>query len=120
LGNNDRIESINILFLTHSPFILSDIPGENIMRLEINKKTGKSRPSSTTVQTFAANIHELLADSFFLKGTLMGKFAENQLNDVIDKIKSKKQLTSDDEKLIAMIGDSFLRSSFKQLRSRHD
>ncbi|MBE2289821.1 MAG: hypothetical protein IAE95_09715 [Chitinophagaceae bacterium] len=120
LGSNDRIDAVNILFLTHSPFILSDIPGENIMRLEINKKTGKSRPAAVTVQTFAANIHELLADSFFLKGTLMGKFAEDQLNRMIDKIKSKKPLSSNDEKLIGMIGDSFLRSSFKQLRSRHD
>jgi len=115
-----RINTINILFLTHSPFILSDIPKQNIMRLEIDKKHGKSVPSTTNVQTFAANIHDLLSDSFFLEGTLIGKFAELQLNELIDKIKSKAKLNNDDEKLIAMIGDSFLRLSFEQLKKRND
>lgn len=108
-----KIKAINMLFLTHSPFILSDIAGENVMLLESDVETGMSVQLQSNAETFAANIHEMLAESFFLKGTTMGKFAEKKLNDLINKTKSGQILNIDDEKLMDIIGDSFLRSSFK-------
>lgn len=110
------IESINILFLTHSPFILSDIPSENVLRLEVTGRYRKSTPGISESQSFAANFHRLLSDSFFFNnGTLMGEFAENKINEVIDKVNEGEQLSDDDLLLINMIGDSFLKSSFYQL-----
>lgn len=112
-SEKDRINSINILFLTHSPFILSDIPSENILLLELDHKTKKSVPLPKVSQTFAANINDLLANGFFLDGTLIGKFAENLIRDVIEKIKRGDQLTEKDKTVIALVGDSFLRSSLQ-------
>ena len=110
------IESINILFLTHSPFILSDIPTENVLRLEVKGRYRKSTPGVSESQSFAANFHRLLSDSFFFaKGTLIGEFAENKINDLIDKVNEGKSLAENDYLLIEMIGDSFLKSSFYQL-----
>lgn len=76
--NELGIESINICFSTHSPFILSDIPKENVLQLreENNKYISKQ-------ETFAANIHELLADSFFLQDSFIGDFAKNKIQDLI-------------------------------------
>lgn len=75
------IEGINILFSTHSPFILSDIPGVNVLRLE------KGRPARfNQEETFGANIHDMLADSFFMGDSLIGQFAEEKINECISYI----------------------------------
>ena len=74
------LKNFNILFLTHSPFILSDIPNQNILRLE------EGEPSTREFeQTFGANIHDLLANDFFMQG-FMGEFAKNYIKDLIDDI----------------------------------
>ncbi len=112
-----RITAINILFLTHSPFILSDILSENTMLMEVTKR-GKSITVRRPEQTFAANIHDLLADSFFLEGTLMGKFAEGKINDLIDRMKENKELSIEDIQLLKLIGDPYLRSNLLEFSNR--
>ena len=72
------IESIHIIYLTHSPFILSDIPSSNILRLD----NGKIK--TIEQQTFGANIHDLLANDFFLKKGFMGQFAKEKIKEVIE------------------------------------
>jgi hypothetical protein len=76
-----RILNINIQFLTHSPFILSDIPSQNVLRLENGVPSEKEQKG-----TFGANLHDLLFDSFFLEEGFMGKFAEEKINEVINRI----------------------------------
>jgi predicted ATP-binding protein involved in virulence len=73
-----RIKNINIIFSTHSPFILSDIPSSNILKLI----EGKPQPFKENEQTFGANIHDLLANDFFLSDT-MGEFANSKVNEII-------------------------------------
>lgn len=104
------IESINLCFLTHSPFILSDIPNSNILKLKRNKK-GQSEIKDNEDETFGANINDLMADSFFLKQTLMGAFTEKKINHLIDKINAKQELHNKDIILLDRIGDTFLKSS---------
>lgn len=113
LDPDNRIKALNILFLTHSPFILSDIPAENIMLLDLDRKTQRSIPKKAISQTFAANINDLLADGFFLKGTLIGAFAETEIRSFIKNIKNQGQVSDDNKKLLEMIGDSFLKSSLQ-------
>lgn len=78
-----NVQSINILLATHSPFILSDIPSSNILRL----KDGK--PESQGEQTFGANIHELLANDFFLENGFIGEFSNEKIIDLIKYLNSK-------------------------------
>ena len=73
-----KLKSINIIFSTHSPFILSDIPSSNILRLE----NGKPSLNKFT-RTFGANIHDLLANDFFLKNGFMGEFAKKKIDGII-------------------------------------
>jgi len=110
LAGKTGIRAINIQLLTHSPFLLSDIPDNNILLLDFSGENGKSITKEAT-KTFAANINDLLADNFFLEDTLMGKFAEQQVNNLIDKIKNNVPLNDDDELLIENIGDDYLRVS---------
>ncbi|MGG5505844.1 MULTISPECIES: hypothetical protein [unclassified Myroides] len=73
-----KITNINIIFITHSPFILSDIPSQNVLKLEEGKVV-----AGNDINSFGANIHDLLADEFFLEKGFMGDFAEKKINDFI-------------------------------------
>ena len=118
------IDNINILFITHSPFILSDIPSSNILRLKTDPITKKSIPAPQTDQTFGANIHDLLANDFFLDNGFMGKFANdkiqsilkcieawNEKDDLVDKSKQKDQLY----RIIQLIGEPLVKESLMDL-----
>ena len=79
MNSVNRIKSINLCFLTHSPFILSDIPANNVLRLQ----NGKLAPIKEESDTFGANIHDLLANDFFLKDGFMGEFAKTKIQETI-------------------------------------
>ncbi len=76
-----NIKGVNILFSTHSPFILSDIPNYSILKLN----NGTVDLSNTN--SFAANVHDILADDFFLDDGFMGNFAKAKINEVIEQLK---------------------------------
>jgi hypothetical protein len=78
--NLDKIKAINIMFLTHSPYILSDIPLSNTLRLE----NGKVMPvTNSEKQTFGANIHSLLANDFFMNEGFMGEWSKRKISETI-------------------------------------
>lgn len=60
----EHIEGINLLMVTHSPFVLSDIPRSNVLIL--------SKQKEIAGETFCANIHDMLGQSF-LWSILWGK-----------------------------------------------
>lgn len=71
----EYIEGINIMLVTHSPFVLSDLPRTNVLALN-NKQ-------SDIEETFCANIHEMLGSSFFMTYS-MGDVAREQVEMVFD------------------------------------
>jgi hypothetical protein len=75
-----KITGINLLFVTHSPFILSDIPRQNVLFLD----NGKPVVDFKKKNTFGANIHDLLADSFFMGNGLIGDFAKEKIEKTIE------------------------------------
>lgn len=58
----EHLKGINIILATHSPFILSDIPLSNILRL------GDGDMDDS--ETYGANIIDILGSSFFLDATI--------------------------------------------------
>lgn len=114
-----HILSIHFLFSTHSPFILSDIHGCDVIRLE-NGKISK-HPSE---ETFASNVHDMLANEFYLRDGFMGERAKGIIQDLIHYLTSndKEQSTSgivwsvDTSKaLIKTVGESILRNRLERL-----
>ena len=73
----DNIYNINITLVTHSPFVLSDIPQNNILCLQ------KGERENQRGQTFGANIVDMLNESFFLQGTI-GDIAQSCINEVVE------------------------------------
>ena len=110
------MNQINILFATHSPFILSDIPPNNVLKLD----NGIPKEFES-IQTFGANIHDLLANEFFLEESFMGSFAQKYINDLAIDIQSLPQNQNDFnlfksyESKINLIGEPVLKNSILSL-----
>jgi len=112
-----NIKSINICFVTHSPFILSDIPSKNIMFLKV--ENGKSIQDLNLKKTFGANIHELLADTFFFEDDIyIGEFVKRQIDNILISFKKYKKdnitnIPNDDliyyKKFIATLDERILK-----------
>jgi predicted ATPase len=107
----DGIKAINVCILTHSPFVLSDIPASRVLLLERDDK-GQSLVRENKSESFAANINDLLADNFFLEETLIGDYATEKIDALIDRINDNKPLAGDDA-LIESIGDPYLKASLR-------
>lgn len=75
------IRNINVILVTHSPFVLSDIPKTNVLFL----KDG-SPNYDMQMNTFGANIHHLLKNGFFLPGLPMGEFAHRKIDVIFAKL----------------------------------
>ena len=113
--NFERIKQIQILIATHSPYILSDVPIQNLLMLE----NGEKRDSKITEQTFGANIYDLLKNQFFMTAPV-GEIARNKINEIIEFANSNS--ISDDEKqlenyicYVKNLGDSYLRNTLEYL-----
>lgn len=78
LGFQDRC-SLNVIITTHSPFILSDIPDTNILYL----KDGHPEDKSGFINPFAANVNDILKQSFFLNNGFIGKFAQRKIKRLV-------------------------------------
>ena len=129
LSQNKNIK-IHFIVTTHSPFLLSDIPKQNIIFLDTykkdeddNQKEGNCKVVDGTKQTFGANIHTLLTDSFFMEGGLMGEFAKQKINEIIKNLKDKKYKYTKKEKTkvlltIESIGEPFLKSKLLDMYNR--
>jgi predicted ATP-binding protein involved in virulence len=127
---NDKIKNKKIHFIltTHSPFVLSDIPKENVIFLEKYKKNEdknqeegncKNATKYIELKTFGANIHTLLSDGFFMSDGLMGEFAKSKISEILDFFNDKEKLKTIEEKqikpIIESIGEDFLRNKLLDL-----
>ena len=115
LENTDlKDRKINLFFSTHSPFILSDLPKENIIFLEKGKQV---HPFEDGKQTFGANIHTLLSHGFFMKDGLMGEFAKDKIDTAITYL-NQKILTQDEldycENIISIIGEPIIKRELQR------
>lgn len=95
--NFSKIKGLHFIFVTHSPFILSDIPSINVMRLS------NGQFSEDSQLTFGANIYDILKDNFFLENGAMGKFAEESINTVISFIENGEEKAYSEESILDLI-----------------
>jgi ABC-type dipeptide/oligopeptide/nickel transport system ATPase component len=116
-------ESISVHFIitSHSPFILSDIPKENVIFLKKDENTAKCVNDTNNVhfETFGANIHTLLADGFFMKDGLMGEFAKNKISKILNFLNDKNKFIdmpiNEIKSTIKLIGEPFLKDKLLKM-----
>ncbi|MEV9525160.1 AAA family ATPase [Aliarcobacter butzleri] len=115
---------IHIIITSHSPFLISDLPKENVIFLEKGKQV---YPFEDGKQTFGANIHTLLSHGFFMKDGLMGEFAKDKIQSIIkyhediekkeiletDTIEYKTKKQKEFWQIQSIIGDDYLKQVIK-------
>lgn len=90
-------KTIQLIITSHSPFIASDFLQSQLLLLRKGKAadilpvsgepaTGLCMINETIEHTFGANIHELLADSFFLDGAHIGQLAKRTIYKILDQL----------------------------------
>ena len=103
-------KEFHLIITSHSPFILSDIPKQNIIFLDTynKEKSEKKYPNlnfdgfkdgncinvtnEIDIKPFGANIHTLLSDSFFMDKGLMGEFAKNKIEKIMKFLNSDENI----------------------------
>lgn len=116
----DPENKIQLVISTHSPYVASDIPKSNIIMLKRAKNTTcEIQDMSTIPETFGANIHELLANSFFMEHGTIGEFAKGKINELIKYLKEEgiTPIGSDDEAqiLIDIIGEPIIKKKLQSM-----
>lgn len=113
-------KDIQVILTSNSPFIVSDLPKHNI--IFIGKKAGGNGMIDALVnkkQTFAANIHTLLSDSFFIDGELIGDFAKEKINWLINILSGDIENIRANEKkirkLINLIGEPIIKNKLMSM-----
>lgn len=121
------LQSVNVTLITHSPFVLSDIPMSNVLCLT------RDGVSPFYDRTFAANIHDLFNNTFVLPDTI-GELAKTKIKELVDFYYQKKDemnLAEVDDRpldprkigckaeyfsyLIHIVGDEYLQSELEDM-----
>ena len=104
-------DNLMIYLSSNSPFILSDLPGNNIIYFG----PGSESLNDEKEKTFGQSIQMLLRRSFFMEEGVIGKFAVGKITYALNKLDSKKKELSsgkiangDISKLGGEIKDEFL------------
>jgi len=113
-----------VIFTTHSPFMLSDVLSNQIIRMSYDN-AGKGIIESGGKPYFAANIHSVMADGFFLDYTIGEKsrlFLTEKYNLLKYLFSKEEKLTEHERKEVMMlealmseVGDDIIRHSFLSL-----
>lgn len=99
------IRSINVILITHSPFILSDIPKQNVLFLKDGRPYNEMQEN-----TFGANIHSLLQNGFFMEDGTIGDFAKERINCMFGMLHSGEPLPDNMREEIMLVSEPFIRS----------
>lgn len=114
----EHIEGINLLMVTHSPFVLSDIPKSNVLTL--------SRNEEMSGETFCANIQEMLGQNFFMEYS-MGQIAQENIEEIFSKyndvMAGSTQPISKAEwdrysYVMSIVGDEYLHSTLERVMKK--
>lgn len=102
--------AFNIIIATHSPFILSDIPRDNILYLD----KGVAQSREDFIKPLAANISDILYQSFFLRKGFIGEWARTKINSVLRKNIHWFELSPEERAFVEDIGDEYVKKQVKR------
>lgn len=111
----------HVIFASHSPILLSDIPSGNVVYLNI---PAGQEESSSSFNTFGANIFDLYRMPFLMIDGPVGRFASGKINATLKKIASqliggkglkKVNIEPNEKALLGMIGDPVVKKYIASL-----
>ena len=114
LKDEGKGRKIQLIFTTHSPYVLSDIKPGNVIMLEKNQATGYSE-GKVLQNTFAKNIQEIMKDN--LIDNIYGDFALAKIDSMISILNGEVQEGNEEELLkeIHLISEPILRNKLLEM-----
>lgn len=117
LKRERRREDVNLqlIFTTHSPYMLSDIKPGNVILIEKNQETGYSE-GKVLQNTFAKNIQEIMKEN--LIENIYGDFALAKINSMIERLNGEEEQEGNEEELlkeIHLISEPILRNKLLEM-----
>ena len=110
-----HIEGVNIQLVTHSPFVLSDIPATNMLCLSSDDE--EEKPFGNT---FAANIHDLFNNRFILLDTI-GELAKKEILELVNLYdRHARKWRNADEQGVERLLDQDLFEELKSKRPKYE
>lgn len=121
IQRTSKVETVQIILTSHSPFVISDLTRNHIIYLQ--KKTNNDSSfgfcevlsDSEKPLSFAGNINSLYRNSFFLKEALIGKFSETKISEIIELINNNNIKTKNTKILIEEISEPIIRNHILKL-----
>lgn len=122
---------VHIVFATHSPIILSDVPKGNVVFLMKNRNDPQSGKVCYSVEemeeerdklgnTFGANVYDLYGNAYFLNHGPVGVFAKVKIKKFLQKAaKWNSEVETDDAEFNALkliIGDRVVRTYIDKMK----
>ena len=110
LENEGKTREIQLIFTTHSPYMLSDIKPGNVIMIEKNQETGYSE-GKVLQNTFAKNIQEIMKEN--LIDNIYGDFALAKIDSMISRLNGEEVEEGNEEELlkeIHLISEPILRN----------
>lgn len=107
--------NFQLIFTTHSPYMLSDIKPGNVIMLEKNQEMGYSE-GKVLQNTFAKNIQEIMKEN--LIDNIYGDFALVKINSMIERLNGEEELEGTEEELlkeIHLISEPILRDKLLEM-----
>lgn len=112
-------KKIQIILTSHSPFLVSDLPKENILFLSSGTSGECIEIDPPLKGTLGANIHTLFTDSFFMEEGLIGEFAKDLINNRVINTLTKKAPTLEElnfaNSIINVIGEPALKAKLIEM-----
>ncbi len=107
--------NFQLIFTTHSPYMLSDIKPGNVIMIEKNQETGYSE-GKVLQNTFAKNIQEIMKEN--LIDNIYGDFALAKINSMIERLNGEEEQEGNEEELlkeIHLISEPILRNKLLEM-----
>ena len=115
LEDEGKGREIQLIFTTHSPYMLSDIKPGNVIMIEKNQETGRSE-GKVLQNTFAKNIQEIMKEN--LIDNIYGDFALAKINSMISRLNGEEEQEGNEEELlkeIYLISEPILRNKLLEM-----
>ncbi|MCA0757034.1 AAA family ATPase [Paenibacillus sp. N4] len=113
--------TIQIIITSNSPIVVSDLPAANLILIDKTEKGSRVIDGLVdNKQTFAANIHTLMSDAFFMNTGMIGDFARYKVNQLVNRVMTGTSALLWEDRLeletwINLIGESVLRSKIRHM-----
>ncbi|MED3541314.1 AAA family ATPase [Bacillus toyonensis] len=108
-----------VIISTHSPFIVSDIPKNNITCIKLLEQDGAyTRITEKANFGFGSNLYDIIKDDFFLDSSI-GEFATREINKVLERINIlsnyNEEAVKEIQLFINIIDDKFIQNKLNAI-----